>query len=439
MAGTNLYSHRAHQGQKKKKKKKKIQNSVLTYRPNMAVCFFVFLFFLAPFGPGGEYIFGHAIRARFKHADCYQLACSSLALMAGIRSVLLEALVEITRFGFCHIIMTRFENYKLCFSQRAPHKYVLALFFWLSLAPRWTCQLVPIGRFDLGPTQAEAKKKKRKRKRRKKKKRKKKKTNFLFLLDKGKSWMQDSNPCFSQWAPLEYTELDTILVETTTYFPLNVFLIFCQYVSCIPQRAPYQYIETEGYLVKSPNYFLAHCFFCLSTKIKICITLIECTNVCTGRFVGFHPPTPWSVRGGPFPCLESRQRRVPMMETPAIQVNNLRTGISLCSSWPTLWSLSGGSSPLWELKQRQGPMIEISAIQVEDLHIGRSFWSNLPNVWPVRSGSSSLSSPTQGLKPTIRRLDSVSSNTAFIFVIAPKNKGLVLGKLSEREQNELES
>ena len=92
------------------------------------------------------------------------------------------------------------------------------------------------------------------------------------------------------------------------------------------------------------------------------------------------------------------------METPAIQVNNLRTRISLCSSWPTLWSLSGGSSPLWELKQRQGPMIEISAIQVQDLHIGRSFWSNLPNVWPVRSGSSSLSSPTQRLEPRMESL-----------------------------------
>ena len=118
----------------------------------------------------------------------------------------------------------------------------------------------------------------------------------------------------------------------------------------------------------------------------------------------FSSTTPWSVRGGPFPRLESRQRRVLMMETPAIQVHNLPTGISLCSSWPTLWSLSGGSSPLWELKQRQGPMIKISAIQVEDLHIGRSFWSNLTNFWPVRSGSSSLSSPTQRLEPTIESL-----------------------------------
>ena len=121
----NVLSPRAKRGQKKKKKKK-IQNSVLTYRPNMAVCFF-FFFFLAPFGPVGEYIFGPAIRARFKHADCYQSACSSLALMAGIRSVLLGGSVEITRFGFCHFIMTRFEHYKLCFSQQAPHKYVLAL------------------------------------------------------------------------------------------------------------------------------------------------------------------------------------------------------------------------------------------------------------------------------------------------------------------------
>ena len=134
---------------KKKKKKKKKQNSVLTYRPNMAVCFFFFFFFFGRVWPWGEYIFGPAIRARFKHADCYQSACSSLALMAGIRSVLLGGSVEITRFGFCHFIMTRFEHYKLCFSHRAPHKYVLALchyklpfvffslfFFWLSLVPR---------------------------------------------------------------------------------------------------------------------------------------------------------------------------------------------------------------------------------------------------------------------------------------------------------------
>ena len=127
-------------------------------------------------------------------------------------------------------------------------------------------------------------------------------------------------------------------------------------------------------------------------------------NVCTGRFVRFHPPTPWSVRGGLFPCLESRERQEPMMETPAIQVNNLRTGISLCSSWPMFESPSGGSSPLWQLTQRPELMIEISAIQVKDLHIGRYFWSNLPNVWPVRSGSSSLSSPTQRLEPTMESL-----------------------------------
>ena len=235
----------------------------------MAVCFF-FFFFLALFGPGGEYIFGPAIRARFEHADCYQSACSSLALMAGIQSVLLGGSVEITRFGFCHFIMTRFEHYKLCFSQQAPHKYVLALchyklffvffslfFFWLSLAPRWTCWLVPIGMFDLGPTQAEAKKKKKKKKKkekkRKKKKKKKEEDKLPFSFRQRKKLKPGFKPCFSQWAPLEYTELDTILVETTTYFPLNVFLIFCQYLSCIPQRAPYQYIETEGYLVKSPN------------------------------------------------------------------------------------------------------------------------------------------------------------------------------------------
>ena len=213
---------------------------------------------------------------------------------------------------------------------------------------------------------------------------------------------------------------------------LSIFILYPP-TGSLPVHRNRRLFGEEPQLIPHPLFLL---FFNQDQNMN---PLIECTNVCTGRFVGFHPPTPWSVRGGPFPCLKSRQRRVPMMETPAIQVNNLRTCISLCSSWPTLWSLSGGSSPLWELKQRQGPMIEISAIQVEDLHIGRSFWSNLPNVWPVRSGSSSLSSPTQGLKPTIRRLDSVSSNTACIFVIAPKKPGLVLGKLSEREQNESES
>ena len=191
----------------------------------------------------------------------------------------------------------------------------------------------------------EKKKKKKKKKMKKEKKRnkkgtrkeKKKEDKLAFSFRQRKKLKPGFKPCFSQWAPLEYTELETILVETTTYFPLNVFLIFCQYVILYPPTGSLPVHRNRGYLVKSPNYFLAHCFFCLSTKIKICITLIECTNVCTGRFVGFHPPTPWSVRGGPFPCLESIQRQEPMMETPAIQVNNLRTGISLCSSWPMLW------------------------------------------------------------------------------------------------------
>ena len=98
----------------------------------------------------------------------------------------------------------------------------------------WTCQLVPIGMFDLGPTQAEAKKKKKVKKKEKKENSKEEKLPFSFR--QRKKLKPGFKPCFSQWAlPLEYTELDTILVETTTYFPLNVFLIFCQYLSCIPQ------------------------------------------------------------------------------------------------------------------------------------------------------------------------------------------------------------
>ena len=41
------------------------------------------------------------------------------------------------------------------------------------------------------------------------------------------------------------------------------------------------------------------------------------------------------------------------MEIPAMQVNSLRTGRSLCSYWPMLGSLSGLSLPLWALKQRE--------------------------------------------------------------------------------------
>ena len=63
---------------------------------------------------------------------------------------------------------------------------------------------------------------------------KKKKNKLAFSLRQRKKLKPGLKPCFSQWAPLEYTELDTILVETTTYFPLNVFLIFCQYVILYP-------------------------------------------------------------------------------------------------------------------------------------------------------------------------------------------------------------
>ena len=45
-------------------------------------------------------------------------------------------------------------------------------FFWLSLAPPWTCQLVPIGTFDLGSTWAEPQKKKGKKKEQKKEQKK---------------------------------------------------------------------------------------------------------------------------------------------------------------------------------------------------------------------------------------------------------------------------
>ena len=108
--------------------------------------------------------------------------------------------------------------------------------------------------FNPGPTQAEAKKKKKEKGKKKWKKNEKKKEDKLaFSFRQREKFKPGFKPCSSQWAPSEYTDLDLTLVETTTYFPLNVFLIFCQYLSCIPQRAPYQYIETEGYLVKIPN------------------------------------------------------------------------------------------------------------------------------------------------------------------------------------------
>ena len=71
-------------------------------------------------------------------------------------------------------------------------------------------------------------------KEKKKKKRKKKEDKLAFSFRQREKLKPGFKPCSSQWAPLEYTDLDLILVETTTYFPLNVFLIFCEYLSCIP-------------------------------------------------------------------------------------------------------------------------------------------------------------------------------------------------------------
>ena len=88
-------------------------------------------------------------------------------------------------------------------------------------------------------------------------------------------------------------------------------------------------------------------------KIKVCGNLIECTNVHPGRFFGLHSPTPSTVRAGSFPCLESRKMQEPMIKTSTMQVNNLRTGRSLCSYQPMLTSLSSGSPLLWELTRRE--------------------------------------------------------------------------------------
>ena len=78
------------------------------------------------------------------------------------------------------------------------------------------------------------KKKKKEKKGKKKKRKKKKRDKVAFSFRQREKLKPGFKPCSSQWAALEYTDLDLILVETTTYFPLNVFLIFCQYLSCTP-------------------------------------------------------------------------------------------------------------------------------------------------------------------------------------------------------------
>ena len=131
----------------KKKKKKKKNSHVCSVCQNRVLFFFFYFIFLAPFGPGAEYISVPAIRARFEHADCYQSARLTRGQTGPTATVALwHFKFTKKKKNYSHVLAVC-QNRVLFFF----FFFFFFIFFWPCLALGQTCRLLAIGMFESGP------------------------------------------------------------------------------------------------------------------------------------------------------------------------------------------------------------------------------------------------------------------------------------------------
>lgn len=101
----------------------------------------------------------------------------------------------------------------------------------------------------------------------------------------------------------------------------------CESQTSIWPHGPLQVHNNRGwfsgnlYPLPPPLYFLV-----LWINIHNRSTLMKYTDVCTGIFFCSESPLLWSVTSWSSPPFKSAQSQTPMIKSPAIWLNNLRTG-----------------------------------------------------------------------------------------------------------------
>ena len=302
-----------------------------------------------------------------------------------------------------------------------------------------------------------------------------------------------SKPCVSQQAPSQVHRRggwfgdDPELLPPWLVFPLsfvNMFLVSIKGLPYILQKLRLRLIWGRPTLTDNSTVICIlmnqyqHLYY--SNETYWCM----CWQTLLSRVTA---PLSGSVRSKPLS--KSTQRQKPMIKSLAIWLKYLRTGRFFCSNSPTLWSTKQWFCPLFEINTTAGPQdeelgysgqvftyrndlscSESLATQVNSSHTERSSspfenWHKSRKPWLTSQlfrwrfyiledsfvliyqmfdqwgvGPPSLSSPTH-VSETHNQETAlcIKQYILHILVIAPKNKGLVLGKLSEWKQNKLEA